>query len=239
MTDLLIIIPVRGGSKRLPGKHTRLLAGRNLLERTQDAIDQAELGAPVLLSTDDRDIADCGRALGWQVPFLRPEELAGDTVPTLPVLLHALDWFRQDTGADPIFVLLLQTTSPLRPGAALSEAVGILAAREEIDAVVAVRRLGFGANRIFHLDAVGSLAPVLPSDSRAPLFVPNGALYLIRSAALRKHGTLFPPATVPIEMDSVASVDIDTEADWWLAQALLTQPAAPRHAERNVKDVNA
>ena len=79
MTDLLIVIPVRGGSKRLPGKHTRLLAGRNLLERTQDAIAEAELGAPVLLTTDDEQIAARGRALGWQAPFLRPAALAEDS----------------------------------------------------------------------------------------------------------------------------------------------------------------
>ena len=115
MTDLLIVIPARGGSKRLPGKHTRLLAGRNLLQHTQRAIDQAALGAPVLLTTDDAEIAAGGRALGWQAPFLRPAELAGDDVPTLPVLQHALDWYRQDSGADPGSVLLLQTTSPLRP----------------------------------------------------------------------------------------------------------------------------
>ncbi len=239
MTDLLIVIPVRGGSKRLPGKHTRLLAGRNLLEHTQDAIAQAGLKAPVLLSTDDRDIAERGRALGWRAPFLRPESLAGDTVPTVPVLLHVLDWHLQDSGADPKNVLLLQATSPLRSGALLRDAVALLAARDDINAVVAVRRLGFGANRIFNLDAGGALAPLSASDTRSPLFVPNGALYLVRCAALRKHGSLFPPATLPLEMDTVASVDIDTEADWCLAQALLTQPAASMNAARNEKGVNA
>ncbi|MDP6816679.1 MAG: acylneuraminate cytidylyltransferase family protein [Alphaproteobacteria bacterium] len=227
MSDLLIVIPVRGGSKRLPGKHTRLLAGRNLLERTQDAIGEADLGAPVLLTTDDEEIAGRGRALGWQAPFLRPAALAGDSAPTLPVLLHALDWWRRDSGRDPELVLLLQTTSPMRSADMLRAAVALLARRDEADAVVGVRRLGLGANRIFPLDAGGFLTPLAPSESAAPLFVPNGTLYLIRSVSLRRHGTLFPPATLPLEMDSVASVDVDTEADWRLAQALLSGQAAP------------
>ena len=227
MTDLLIIIPVRGGSKRLPGKHTRLLAGRNLLERTQDAIAEAELGAPVLLTTDDEAIAACGRSLGWQVPFLRPAALADDRSPTISALLHALDWYRRDNGRDPKSVLLLQTTSPLRSGSSLRDAVALLAVRDDVDAVVGVRRLGFGPNRIFPLDAGGFLTPLSSSDSGVPLFVPNGTLYLVRSTALRQHGTLFPPATLPFEMDAVASVDIDTESDWCLAQALLSSQATP------------
>ncbi len=227
MTDLLIVIPVRGGSKRLPGKHTRLLAGRNLLERTQDAIAEAELGAPVLLTTDDEQIAARGRALGWQAPFLRPAALAEDATPTLPVLFHALDWYRGDSGRDPEFALLLQTTSPLRSASALRDAVALLVEHNDADAVVGVRRLGFGPNRVFPLDGAGFLTPLAPSDSGAPLFVPNGTLYLIRASALRRHDTLFPPATLPFEMDAVASVDIDTEADWSLAQALLGGQAAP------------
>ena len=225
MTDLLIVIPVRGGSKRLPGKHTRLLAGRNLLQHTGDAIDQANLGAPVLLTTDDEEIAELGRGLGWQAPFLRPAALADDNVPTLPVLLHALDWSRRDTGADPDSILLLQTTSPLRSGAVLRDAVGILARHSDIQAVVGVQRLGFGPNRVFYRDGTDCLTSLSSCDTPSPLFVPNGTLYLIRTAVLREHGTLFPPTTSSLEMDSVSSVDIDTEADWRLAQAFLAQPA--------------
>lgn len=221
MIELLIVIPVRGGSKRLPGKHTRLLAGRNLLQHTQAAIAQARIGAPVLLTTDAVEIGEQGRALGWRVPFLRPTELAGDDVPTVPVLLHALDWHRKDSGADPDSVLLLQTTSPLRGGVSLRAAIELLNEHEEASAVVGVQRLGFGPNRVFLSGANGYLTPLSPDDIRPPLFVPNGTLYLIRTAALREHGTLFPPATLPLEMDSVSSIDIDTEADWRLAQAVL------------------
>ena len=228
--DLVVIVPARGGSKRLPGKHTRLLAGRDLLEHTHDAIVEAEFDAPVVLTTDDNEIAARGRALGWQVPFLRPAALAEDSTPTLPVLFHALDWYRDDSGRDPEFVLLLQTTSPLRTGSAMRDAVKLLATRDEINAVVGVRRLGFGPNQIFQLDTTGTLDPLSQSNTPSPLLVPNGTLYLIRSTALRRHGTLFPPVTLPFEMDAVESIDIDTEADWLLAQAVLSQQTKPAHS---------
>jgi CMP-N,N'-diacetyllegionaminic acid synthase len=226
MTDLLIVVPVRGGSKRLPGKHTRLLAGRDLLERTRDAIAEAGLEGPVLLTTDDSAIAERGRALGWWVPFLRPASLAGDDVPSLPVLLHALEWNRREVGADPATVALLQTTSPLRGGAVLREAVTLLEERADAQAVLGVRRLGFGQDRVFRREPSGLLSALSDDQGSPDLFVPNGALYLIRSSALRTYETLFPPITLPLEMDAVSSIDIDTESDWRLARALLNDSGA-------------
>ena len=121
--NILIIIPARGGSKRFPGKHIKPLVGRNLLERTQDVIAAAELDSTVILTTDDKDIADRGRDLGWKVPFLRPSNLAGDSVPTLPVVLHAMNWYREVNGRDLEYILLLQVTSPLRSDNHLRNAV--------------------------------------------------------------------------------------------------------------------
>jgi CMP-N,N'-diacetyllegionaminic acid synthase len=221
MTDLLVVVPVRGGSKRLPGKHARPLAGRTLLQHANDALQAAAIDAPVLLSTDDATVAEQGRALGWSVPFERPAALAADTTPTLPVLMHALDWFRAERDGDPDTVLLLQVTSPLRGAAALRKGVTLLAERAEVDAVVGVRRLGFGPNRVLHEAADGFLAPLDDASEPAPLYIPNGALYLIRCATLRRYATLYPPATVALEMNSLASLDIDTAADWRLAEAAL------------------
>jgi CMP-N,N'-diacetyllegionaminic acid synthase len=230
MTDLLVVVPVRGGSKRLPGKHARPLAGRTLLEHAHDALQAAAIDAPVLLSTDDAAIAEQGRALGWCAPFERPAALAADATPTLPVLMHALDWFRVERDGDPDAVLLLQVTSPLRGGAVLREGVALLAERAEVDAVVGVRRLGFGPNQVLHKAADGFLAPLEDASEPAPLYVPNGALYLIRCAALRRHATLYPPATLALEMDSLASLDIDTAADWRLAEAAFAPlPSEPAH----------
>src|SRR5258707_15286206 len=86
------LIPARGGSKSIPRKNLAAVAGRPLLAYTaQAALDAARLDR-VLLSTDSAEIAEAGRALGLEVPFLRPAALAGDETAMLPVLRHALDF---------------------------------------------------------------------------------------------------------------------------------------------------
>lgn len=223
MNNILIIIPVRGGSKRLPGKHIKPMVGRNLLERTQDVIAAAELDCTVILTTDDKDIADRGRKLGWKVPFLRPANLAGDSVPTLPVILHAINWHREANGQDLEYILLLQATSPLRSDDHLRRAVTLLHSRNEVDAVIGVSRFEFGPNMVFNFGDRGYLVPLSKVSQPSPTFLPNGTLYLIRSNSLRLHNTLFPPATIPLEVDPIASIDIDNQADWDLAEAYLSR----------------
>jgi CMP-N-acetylneuraminic acid synthetase len=231
--DLLLIVPARGGSKRLPGKHGRPLHGRTLLERTADAIAEAGTGGTVLLTTDDPAIADQGRALGWLVPFLRPADLARDETPTLPAVLHALDWFADDRGGDPTLTVIVQATSPLRGGGCLREAVSRLRADSDLGAVVGVSALARRPSQLYVADRDGLLAPL--SDAAAPerLYTPNGAVYAVRTAALRAHGSLYPPRTGMIEMDATASIDIDTESDWRLAEAVLAAREAPLMAEQH------
>lgn len=220
MTDLLIIVPARGKSKRLPRKNLRALAGRTLLERTQDAIEESGLDAPCLLTTDDEEIAEAGRRLDWLVPFLRPAELAHDSVPTTPAVLHALDWFAQSYGGDPVAVMVLQVTSPFRGGACLRRGIEMLAEVDSADAVVAVRKLPAQPGHIYLRDEPGLLIPVQEPQCQQALYVPNGALYLVRTPVLRALRTLSPPRTLGLVMGAVASIDIDTEEDWMLAEAV-------------------
>ncbi|MEO6775187.1 MAG: acylneuraminate cytidylyltransferase family protein, partial [Kofleriaceae bacterium] len=92
MTRCLAIIPARGGSKGLPGKNIRPLAGLPLLVHALECARAAgSVLARTIVSTDSEEIADVARRAGGDVPFLRPAELAGDRVPTMPVLVHALD----------------------------------------------------------------------------------------------------------------------------------------------------
>lgn len=219
MTELLIIVPARGGSKRLPGKNLRCLGGRSLMARTRDAVRDAGIESPCLLTTDDAEIAEAGRRLEWLVPFLRPAELARDDTPTLPAIMHAVDWFSADCGGDPGMVMLLQLTSPFRQAATLRNGLELMAARPEIDAVVGVLDLQRRAEHVFQSAGDGLLTPLAGAPEPDTAYIPNGVLYLIRTAALRAHDTFFPPATCAVVNDALESVDIDTELDWRLAEA--------------------
>lgn len=227
MSELLIVIPARGGSKRLPRKNLRPLGGSSLLERTHGAVGAAGLAVPCLLSTDDQEIACAGRKLGWMVPFLRPAELAADDAPTLFAVMHALDWFAEENGGDPAFVMVLQATSPFRGGESLRQGVDLLKANENADAVLGVAELHCGAKHVYRPAADGFLEPLQGGREQTPAYVPNGALYLVRTAALRRHETLFPPRMLPLVMDTIASIDVDTELDWQLAEAVIASGLRP------------
>ncbi len=229
-TELLIVVPARGGSKRLPRKNIRVLAGRSLLAWTQESISEAALDAPCLLSTDDEEIAAAGRELGWMVPFQRPAALAHDNAPTVPAVLHALDWFAEHHNGDPRVVMVLQVTSPFRGGACLRRGVELLETRSDCEAVVAVRQLPLPSDKLFRRNEDDVLVPVDAGYRGTTLYAPNGALYVIRTAVLRKLTTLLPPRTLALVMGDIASLDVDTDLDWSLAELV---------AARQVHDTSA
>jgi len=233
MADILIVVPARGGSKRLPGKNIRPLAGRSLIAHTAEAIADSKLVAPVLLTTDDEAIAEEGRRYNMQVPFLRPAHLAGDAAPTADTVLHALDWFRDDTGADPEMVMVLQPTSPLRGGDCLRTSVELLAQQPNANSIIAMTILHLSPLALFQEDGAGFLKP-LSDDNCRPVYAPNGALYLTRTAGLRAEHSVYADPIVPLVMDPQRSIDIDTPADWDLALALLA--AGPSDAPAKKAD---
>jgi len=136
---VLALVPARGGSKGLPGKNTRDLAGRPLLAHSVECARRVPSVTRVVVSTDDPGIASVARAAGADVPFLRPDALAGDTAPTVPVLVHALEALAAD-GYHPRAVLLLEPTSPTRDPALVQQGVDLLDASPAADGVVAVSR---------------------------------------------------------------------------------------------------
>lgn len=219
MSELLVIVPARGGSKRLPGKNLRALGQRTLLARTADVLRESGVEATCILSTDDEEIAATGAALGLSAPFRRPAALSTDQTATVPVVLHALDWFKQSRGQDPACVMVLQVTSPFRDGACIAKALAKLEARPDAEAVVAMARIDRAPRHLFSSGQDGFAAPLSDDSQPGSLLTPNGALYLVRTEALRRTGSLFPPRTLPLLMNDVAALDIDDEDDWKMAEA--------------------
>ena len=120
--SILCVIPVRGGSRGLPGKNIRLLGGHPLVAWTIQAALEAEEDLHVVVSTDSAEIAEVALRYGADVPGLRPAHLAQDSTPTEPVIEHVLAAERA-AGVEPEGVMLLQATSPLRLPGTLDRAV--------------------------------------------------------------------------------------------------------------------
>ncbi len=217
--DPLVIVPARGGSRRLPKKNVGRLGGLSLLGWTLACAHGAGF-EKVLLSTDDEEIAAEGAAVGYWVPFRRPAELAGSAAPTVLVLLHALDWCRDSYSRDPELVVLLQATSPFRAPSLITEALGRMARQPDIDAIVAVKKLHVPLGAVY-VDAGGFLASATERGKDNGAYVPSGALYLVKSKTLRTEQTVIPAKCAWISHEGVSTLDIDTPEDWAIAEALI------------------
>lgn len=235
---ILAVIPARGGSKGLPGKHLRLFAGRPLIAHTiSPATGCAELDR-VLVSTDAPEIADAARSCGAEAPFLRPAELARDETPGLAPILHAVRWLEEYQGYRPDYVMVLQATSPLRTLEDLRAAIHLARAHraEGVVSVCEAPRHPFWMKRI---DAAGRLSDFLPGEDHEatrqelpPVYALNGAVYLVRRDVLLERDTLCPEAAYAYLMPPERSIDIDTAFDFELAEYLFTKHASTNPARR-------
>lgn len=140
---VLAVIPARGGSKGLPGKNLRELAGLPLIAHSIACARMTPEVARVIVSTDDAEIAAVARGHGAEVPFVRPAELASDTAAMWPVLQHALRSAEQGEGTHYGSLLLLDPTSPGRLPSDVAQAVAKLAEDPEADGVVGVSEPDF------------------------------------------------------------------------------------------------
>jgi CMP-N-acetylneuraminic acid synthetase len=224
--DCVALVTARGGSKRVPGKNTRLLAGKPLIAWSVEAGLRAQAIRRVIVSTDNDDIAQAARKAGGEVPFLRPAELAGDLSSHYGVIAHALDWLERDEARLPEFLCLLQPTSPLRTSADI-DAIVKLAVDTGADSAFAVTRVATHPAYMYRIGKNSAAEPYLPlqpgyvrSQDLEPLYYVNGAAYVLRPATFRNRSAALSENPVAYIMPPERSVDIDEEHDFILAESL-------------------
>jgi len=227
MTRVLGLVPARAGSKGVPGKNIRPLAGRTLLEYTARAAHESGVIDRIVLSTDSEEIADAGRRAGIEVPFLRPAALAADDSAMLPVVQHAVRALT-DEGWAPDVIVLLQPTSPLRRPEHIRDAVTLL--REtNADSVVTVVELPrhLSPDYVMRIEA-GVLKPFLPDGARItrrqdarPAYSRDGTVYACWRRTLERFNSLYGEDCRPLVVDAADSLSIDSPADWDAAERML------------------
>lgn len=227
-TRTLWLIPARGGSKGIPDKNIRPFCGRPLVSR---AVDQAmALAAPgdrVLLSTDSEAIAEVGRRSGDVVPFMRPAHLATDTASTRDVIVDAIETLAQ-RGEKFDRVVLLQPTSPFRTLADIRDAMTLWT--PAVDMVVTVSEAKANPYfNAFEADADGLLhlskgdGSYTRRQDAPKVWEYNGAVYVITTDSVLRSPMSKFDRIVPSVMDSARSVDLDTPADWEIAELLMNR----------------
>ena len=199
---ILGVTPIRGGSKGVPGKNIRPLCGKPLLAWTVEAAKQANLLDDYVVSTEDAEIARVAEKWGARVLW-RPEELATDEVPTLPVLQQVLEQVSADT------VVLLQATSPIRDSDLIDRCIGqFLATRADSLATGFIcKYVEYGKGK-------------LPRQGIEGFFYDDGNVYVMRADMVR-GGDRYGENIERVVLDREHNLDIDDEFDFWLAEQVI------------------
>ncbi len=223
ITGRIAVIPARGGSKRVPRKNVRPFAGRPMIGYAIEVARRSGLFDHVLVSTDDAEVAAVARELGAEVPFQRPAALADDFTPTVPVIAHALR-AAAELGWRVDLACCIYPAVPLLRAEALTQALALLEAGA---APYAFPVLAYRApiQRALKRDAQGRSAPLHPefmqtrTQDLPPAFHDAGQFYWGRAESWLAGRPLHADACTLV-CDDGSVVDIDTETDWALAEAL-------------------
>ncbi len=223
---MLALIPARGGSKGLPGKNIRPLAGKPLIAHTVQAALEAESVTRVICSTDSPEIAEVAARYGAEVPFLRPAELAQDDSLAIDNYIYTVDRLNAE-GAEVEEYVVLLPTAPLRTGADIDAAAKIFHDRKA-DAVISFYQPAHPVQWFRYIDDDGVLRSFLPEGDRLAnrqdekeSYLPNGAIYIFRHSVLKGTRKYYTDRTYPYLMPAGRSVDIDGIDDFEYAEFLL------------------
>jgi CMP-N,N'-diacetyllegionaminic acid synthase len=222
--ETLFLIPARGGSKGVPTKNIKLLAGRPLIYYTIDNARALSSDDNICVSTDDDKIIQIVENYGLSIPFKRPAELATDSSGTYEVIMHALDYYEKKGKLFDV-VILLQPTSPFRKSIQITEAIELF--KISLDMVVSVKETH--ANPYFVLFEENTEGYLEKSKKAAftrrqdcpKVWELNGAIYVFNVKSLKqKHISEFS-RIVKYNMDDASSMDIDNQMDWMFSEFLI------------------
>ena len=223
----LYIIPARGGSKGIPRKNIKELAGKPLIGYSIEAALSLAPTERICLSTDDEEIAAVGRSLGLDVTYMRPPELATDTAGSREVIIDAMDYY-ESRGVAFDCVVLLQPTSPLRTADDISRCLDRYT--PDVDMVVTVKEAACNPYyNCFETDSDGYLriskgeGLYTRRQDVPPAWEYNGAVYVINPESIRRMPLGVFPRRVPVEMPRSRSIDLDTPMDWLIAETIINQ----------------
>lgn len=230
--EILAIIPARGGSKGIPGKNVRPVAGKPLLAYSIEHARNAPAIARIVVTTDDPTVAAVVEQWGAEVIW-RPAEISGDHATSESALLHALDYLRDTESYEPDLIVFLQATSPLRQSEDIQKAIETLLS-QEADSLFSFRPVeGF-----LWRCAGGNFDPVNYDPTHRPFrqdlqeacVEENGSIYVLKPQVLRTHGSRLGGRIVGYRMRELDSFQVDKVSDLSLVESLLA--LSPREERR-------
>lgn len=219
----LAIIPARGGSKGIPQKNIRSLAGKPLIAWTIEQCLSCNLIQKTIVSTDDEQIASISRQYGAEVPFIRPKYLAQDETPTEPVLKHALNWF-ESKGESFDAIILMQPTSPIRHKSTIGNAIKEFEGKQVNSLVTVCENHGFFWKNIKNPEALYNYKnrprrQDINEEDR--WYRETGSIYITRTQAfLSENNRLCDPIGIHVMRDD-EGYEIDSLTDFEIVESLI------------------
>ena len=227
---ILAIIPARGGSKGVPRKNIKHLAGKPLLAWTVETALSLDCLDRVILSTDDEEIAGIGKRYGADVPFLRPTEIAADDTTDMPVYEHALNWLEQHDGFIPDIIVWLRPTVPLRSAGDIECSLDLLI-KKRPDWVRSICEAEHHPYWMYKLNDT-RMEPFIDgirieNYMRRQLLPPayrlNGAVDVTWRSTILEKKILYAGVIEAHVMPANRSIDIDTMLDFKLLEVIISQ----------------
>jgi CMP-N-acetylneuraminic acid synthetase len=231
MPSVVALIPARHGSKRVPGKNVRLLGAHPVLAYTVATALESGVFESVIVSTDSEEIASIARHYGAEVPFLRPQQFAGDTSPDIEWLEYTMAELKR-SGRQWDCFSLLRPTSPFRTAATIRRAAAQFMAQHGVDSLRAVEKCAQHPGKMWVIDG-GRMSPLLPSGPEGqpwhstpyqalpPVYVQNASLEIAWTRLVVEERTIAGKVLVPFLTEGYEGFDINDPRDWMVAERLM------------------
>jgi N-acylneuraminate cytidylyltransferase len=228
---IVALIPARAGSKRVPDKNIRPLAGHPLIAYTVAAALSSEIFSDVIVSTDSEHYAEIVKYYGAEVPFLRPPDLAGDQSPDFEWLQYTLNQL-QETGRSYDCFSILRPTSPFRMPATIQRAWQEFSTQAGVDSLRAVEKCTQHPGKMWVVRGK-RMTPLLPlgspeqpwHSSQYPslpeIYVQNASLEIAWSRVVFEERTIAGNVVMPFFTTGYEGFDVNNEYDWQLAEHMV------------------
>ncbi|QTR46436.1 pseudaminic acid cytidylyltransferase [Thiothrix litoralis] len=218
------IIPARGGSKRIPRKNIKDFCGKPMIAWSIEAALQSGCFERVIVSTDDEEIAEVALRSGAEVPFMRPEELSGDFIATIPVIKHAIQWLEANQ-VIPEWICCIYATAPFISADVLKSGLTLIQ-QHDADYVFSVTSYAFPIQRAIKLQQNGAVQMFSPeyfntrSQDLEEAYHDAGQFYWGARTAWLEEKPIFSSESYPVILPRHLVQDIDTPEDWIRAELM-------------------
>lgn len=234
---IISIIPARSGSKGIPKKNIKLLAGYPLIAYSIIASRLSSEIERTIVSTDSQEFADIARSYGAEVPFLRPENISRDNSLEIELVKHAIEWFQTYENYKPEYIVMLLPTTPLRDPVLVDAAIKKIMDNKNATSLRSAFETRESPYKLFEIKD-GLFAGMFPNDPRSeyydlprqtfpPVYHPNGYVDIIKSQIINSLGVLHGPRILPFITPDVG--ELDRPEDFEFIEFVLSNRKNPVH----------